>query len=969
MFSDIILSKSKAWIESPACKVKEVLSYIRTRGFLRQPQIEAIEVYLFLKLAGENKPLWRLLTEGFFSEGIDLANLQLTEKVREAFTSSVQARSLYEFVRKQSGNSTRTPSPQENLIANNIDSIDFVQASKQIFYGVEYNDYLLSLPMGAGKTYLMAAIMYLDLYFATNEPDNKLFAHNFLVLIPNGLKTSIVPSLKTIEKFDPAWVVPEPAATALKNLIRFEVLDEPKSASKSNKTKNPNVQKIARHQPFDDLIGLIAVVNAEKVILDKLDLKKHGELFEVTEDETYDLSNELRKTIGQIPNLQIHIDEYHHVPPTMTGTDASSGLSAKDEIKLRGVVTGWAKRGTINGVLGYSGTPYISKREKIEISENISFQSEQITNTIYYFPLINAVQTFLKNPQIKFGEVGLSSKQIVKRGVEEFLKEYGNTVYPDGTIAKLAIYCGLIDRLEDEIYPFLTGEMNIDDKALLRFHIGNAKHQQPAGSAAEFKMLDDPSSKKQIVLLAQIGKEGWDCRSLTGVILSQSGDCPKNMVLQTSCRCLREVVRGGNESALVWLSNDNAKTLNEELAKKQKTSIDELNKAGKAKSADTLERFPRVEHLQLPPVNYYRLKVNYETLIDADQTPAQNKITAIKGNSFHKQAIVATRDLAAGDEVTRKVVKEIRGVAADFNRWKFDIVRGSFRPEMIDELRLFDDELKRIFESVTIEQNGRRYFDELHDVAGVNAAIRLAFHQHRDIHHSEEIVPASAELLIVEKLTAIPIPKNYLPSKEETAQVISLDESGRDIDEVESTLKEIFDRQQKELEGFGAFAEHPPAFKGVSTLVKAKDRTFHYLPYKFESGFEKEFLSRALTLDSITSKNLEIYYNGDKTLTNFRIECFTRNRNRVGLYTPDFLIIERRKKKIHRMLILETKGSGFADQKEFVARRDFVETEFLKINNDKSAYKRFDYLYLTDADSDADNLIKLNAKINTFFQD
>ena len=41
----------------------------------------------------------------------------------------------------------------------------------------------------------------------------------------------------------------------------------------------------------------------------------------------------------------------------------------------------------------------------------------------------------------------------------------------------------------------------------------------------------------------QVGKEGWDCKSLSGVILSQKGDCPTNMVLQTSCRCLRQVIK------------------------------------------------------------------------------------------------------------------------------------------------------------------------------------------------------------------------------------------------------------------------------------------------------------------------------------------------------------------------------------------------------------------------------------------
>jgi hypothetical protein len=50
----------------------------------------------------------------------------------------------------------------------------------------------------------------------------------------------------------------------------FEVLDQNKTANKSNKTKNPNVQKIANHQPFSELFGLVAVTNAEKVILDSI---------------------------------------------------------------------------------------------------------------------------------------------------------------------------------------------------------------------------------------------------------------------------------------------------------------------------------------------------------------------------------------------------------------------------------------------------------------------------------------------------------------------------------------------------------------------------------------------------------------------------------------------------------------------------------------------------------------------------
>ncbi len=270
MFNVIIQKKAKLWFASPDCKVKSVIEYIRKIGQLREPQIEAIEIYLFLKIAGESKPLWKLLSEGFFTQQEDFSKLYISDEAKQVFENSIAARSIFEFVRQQAENTSTTLSPNEKLIAENASTINFEDVAKTIFYGVNYADYLFSLPMGAGKTFLMASLMYLDLYFAQTEPENKLFAHNFLVLIPSGLKSSIIPSLKSIEQFEPSWVIPEPAASTLKRLIKFEVLDESKSAKKSNKAKNPNVQKIARHQPFDTLTGLIMVVNAEKVILDRL---------------------------------------------------------------------------------------------------------------------------------------------------------------------------------------------------------------------------------------------------------------------------------------------------------------------------------------------------------------------------------------------------------------------------------------------------------------------------------------------------------------------------------------------------------------------------------------------------------------------------------------------------------------------------------------------------------------------------
>src|SRR5205085_12313449 len=601
MFNEVIYQKAKTWLNSPECKVKAVIEYIRQKGFLREPQIEAIEIYLFLKLAGQNKPLWQLLSEGFFSKNEDLTKLHMSQEAREVFERSTPARSLFEFVRQQNNNTALTLSANEKLLAENASTIDFAEVARKIFYGVDYADYLFSLPMGAGKTYLMASLMYLDLYFAQTEPDNKLFAHNFLVLIPSGLKSSIIPSLRTIERFDPNWIIPEPTASELKRMIKFEVLDESKTAKKSNKAKNPNVQKIARHQPFATLTGLVMIVNAEKVILDRLELGKQQELIEKDEDEKDHRANELRAFIGKIPNLQIHIDEVHHA------TD--------DEIKLRQVVSKWNNKGNVNSVLGFSGTPYLGKKEKIKLAENVAFESLQITNTVYYFPVLQAIKTFLKEPTIKETERGLTSLQIVRRGVEDFYSLYGENggtkEYSNQTNAKLAIYCGTIERLEEEVYPFLTDELKINPNKILKYHRGNNDHPQPKDSELEFKSLDTAVSRKEIILLVQIGKEGWDCRSLTCVILSQKKDCPSNMVLQTSCRCLRQVDKGAEETALIWLNEDNAQILQKQLKEEQQTSIAEINSLSKTKQTDKVQRYSRIDYLRLPKVDFYQLKVEY----------------------------------------------------------------------------------------------------------------------------------------------------------------------------------------------------------------------------------------------------------------------------------------------------------------------------------------------------------------------
>ena len=63
---------------------------------MRDAQIEAIKIYLFLKIACRNKPLWQLFSEGFFNS-LDLNALPLTIDERSYLNSNKAAAALLEY--------------------------------------------------------------------------------------------------------------------------------------------------------------------------------------------------------------------------------------------------------------------------------------------------------------------------------------------------------------------------------------------------------------------------------------------------------------------------------------------------------------------------------------------------------------------------------------------------------------------------------------------------------------------------------------------------------------------------------------------------------------------------------------------------------------------------------------------------------------------------------------------------------
>ena len=950
MFYRMITNARDRWFSSSACTAREIIKYIEQAGQMRDAQVDAIKTYLFLKIACGCAPLSQLFCQGAFNT-LDLEQAEISSNTRDFLTAHPAAAALFEYARLKNDSGEQVSEMLEKQIRKDPESIDYEIFFQKAFYGVSYTDYLFSLPMGAGKTYLMAAFIYLDLYFARNEPNNPAFAHNFMIFAPSGLKSSVVPSLKTIQRFDPTWVIPEPAASEIKRQLSFEVLDQSKTAKKSNKTKNPNVQKIANHQPLSELFGLVAVTNAEKVILDRIQ-EKAGQIsmFEESDDEKDRQANELRNLIGKLPSLSVFIDEVHH--------------AVSDEIKLRAVVNKWAENQAINSVIGFSGTPYLEKAEKIQVTDGLSVSSAEISNIVYYYPLIDGVGNFLKRPIVKIADLP-DSGRIIDRGVREFLDNYKDTIYPDGTRAKLGIYCGTIEKLEEMVYPLaagITAEYGLSADCILKFHKGNKQYPQPADSQMEFDSLDQPFSKIRIVLLVQIGKEGWDCRSLTGIILSQEGDCPKNMVLQTACRCLRQVQKDAPETALVYLNSSNADKLNSQLQKQHHISLQEFTDADHHKTK--LNRYDRTKYLRLPKVDFYQLKIRYETLIAEKARPEENLPDACK-NTQIVAGVIKTTDLTM--EVLERTVDDAEhgDTPASYFPWLCGIVRRSLETLTMEQLLPYDPILREVFQTITYQRDDGRCFSSRYDRAAVEANIRKAFCDSRSFEAKEECIPQSASLLNIANFTPVVDAadvKAYCPDQE-TVEKIILDDQGKlKLDKKAQAMMDLAQElgQEDILASLRKkFTSHPQ-----------KDRSFHYLPYHTDSPFEQDFLNEVLTFPEVEGLGLEVYYNGDRALTEFKIKCYRRSGSRleyVGLYTPDFLILQRKDGVIHKVLIAETKGKIYASDPKFKDKRTFMETEFLRQNNAAFGYERFEYLYLEDSMPERERLVLTQRKICEFF--
>src|SRR5260370_28501113 len=168
-------------------------------AFLRQPQFEALEMYIFLKEFLNNEPMHQI-----FKDWAESTGLFEGRGVVATYSGGGQVaqRGLFEIETRET----------YDLAYNALKA-----------YMRDYPNYIFALTMGTGKTILMATCIFYEFILANKFLKDPKYCHNALVFAPD---TTVLQSLREIQTFDKSRVVPPEYVHWLDANIRFHFLDE-----------------------------------------------------------------------------------------------------------------------------------------------------------------------------------------------------------------------------------------------------------------------------------------------------------------------------------------------------------------------------------------------------------------------------------------------------------------------------------------------------------------------------------------------------------------------------------------------------------------------------------------------------------------------------------------------------------------------------------------------------------------------
>ena len=506
-------------------------------AFLRRPQFEALEMYVFIKEFIGNDHMYEMFDKWCKHEDY------FSDTTYYSLHSGGQF-SLLDFDKGQN-------------------ELIFKQMKK---YKEAYPNYIYALTMGLGKTILMATCIFYEFLLAKKYPKDKRFCHNALVFAPDK---TVLESLREIMTFDKTKVVPPEYASVLDSNIKFHFLidsgvtlhtidDSDFNIVISNSQKIIVKKKRKADTPTDILFGSGSLLS---------DLYGDDEDVDDVWDDSTLMDNQRFKKLCRLPQLGVYVDEAHHLFGANLEKELRSGGANKTT--LRNTINMLAESTSIVACYNYTGTPYVNKQVLPEV--------------VYAYGLNESIRNgFLKDAD-PIGFENVKNEEFLKSAISIFWERYGGKTYED-LPPKLAIFAANVKEATDVVRPCVERILSGLDIPLstILVNTGDATVTKDE-DIRNFNNLDvvgTEGSKKQFIILVEKGREGWNCRSLLGIALFRSPSS-KIFVLQATMRCLRKLT-DDQLKATVFLSKENMDTLDDELQKNYNMELKDLGKTSTA---------------------------------------------------------------------------------------------------------------------------------------------------------------------------------------------------------------------------------------------------------------------------------------------------------------------------------------------------------------------------------------------------
>ena len=798
---DFYINNKKAIWKFYKPETKKILSYNdkekRIEAFLRKPQFEAFEIYIMIKELLHNNYMFKIFADWY--NKIDAFSERGPFKPHGVEGSGVVQGSIFDDITKET---------YEQVF-------DKLKAQEQ-----SYPNYIYALTMGTGKTILMATCIFYEFILANKYYDDDLYCHNVLVFAPDK---TVLQSLREIQTFDFNNVIPGEYSNFLNSNVKFHILDDTSTTLNTIDGSDFNIiisntQKIILKEKHKEKSAI------DKLISMPLFDEETKNIYNFLEDDVLDEKdvevNQRFQKIIRLKQLGVYVDEAHH----MFGKELSASLNdTSNESSLRYTINkisdALEKNSTkLVACYNFTGTPYV--------------ENTILPEVVYTYGLKTAIDNeYLKQVQIQ-GYDNVKNKEFLRKVLTDFFDSYGDNLY-EGLKPKIAIFGATVDEVINEIQPIVEGILNdlgvpIDT---ILVNVGDSKYTKDA-NIKDFNNLDvigTEGSQKQVILLVNKGKEGWNCRSLFSVALFRS---PKSkvFVLQSTMRCLRSVTEV-QQKARVYLSKDNYTILDEELQKNFNLTIASVNKSG-----GTLK-------------NEYIIKI-VEPVITLNLSEIKKTFDIKrKNNSLEDYSIDLTK-IDTNKYMSTKTTKE-----------GLDIRRGPVVEEFISDRN-------RKFSKYQVIYEIARYLNEYGNVLEIETMLENT----SNFDEMAELVSKYNDVLYDE---IIPSVFNYLYEIES---------------KVETNNREVpLIRYPKDSDHFVfRCSEKLTIQKDENIVHEFSSKSFHTDRYCFDSEPEEK-----LFLDLIENKNVDkIYFTGMFTgkENGLSVQYIDPESNMIRTYYPDFLV-------------------------------------------------------------------------------